>query len=954
VRLRTAFISACCAGVLALNAPALGQGADPSGTLFEVSLPGDLRGALATLDDAVVPDRSQFLLEVIRRTHNIPTITKTDARTGPLRTLVTHLNEAATSVSNETLPLPLAPDVWRDVVFGGQGTPQTLVTAILQSRDASLLYSGLLSLDDETRAWISTHRSLLADLFQHAPAFAAAAPGLRISDGGVRVPGDEAARPAWEALVGHGAKDAEAFVRTVVGQDEGRLAYFFGSMAGLTAPQIQLAFELDSLEVAPRVDAARRLYGVFERLGPGWRIAERALQRPVLDPALLAADLRVDTTGKPMLPGTRRFWSAVFVDGPVGRIKNGRDEDVTAIADEAPVDLAWLSEQIFSADPYDQRRRYFSVLFASRVLDRVTPGNVRDAIEAVRAVVRYPALIATLERAHIRDIRVLAAAAQRAGQLSTIADDVRMARALGQFQGTLALVTRAALRGSLSTETLATWVSSLCGLEPDERGDYDGKLVKWLDARLRESGAEGSDAPPGLSDRNLVNLIAGRASAQPPIVEWEGTRYRVDLVKAETTRLDQLLGDDFAPLLSSARDVVGVADALEGSGLTPDRLREQAGVFDRSTRAAALDVPDEGDETDLHRRYRDLAARLERLSREADLRDAPHLSPDLRVLADDLAARGLAQLVYAAAMGQRERTAITAGDAARRHEFGLRSAVGRRAAPWLFPTAGSGTRGWRVSGSLLGLDLELAELSLLPLSSKPPTRRPTLGDDDRRAMTEAVALVEPLALTDRDRDAIVAAIQKGRSRVAAIRTTADAVSLADEIRLSPARRSLLPWIVRHDPTRVAAFFSPSELFWLGGEASPLERRFDAWGAPGQPRLGCQCLQMLDRRPWEQLSQRWSSGIMISSFSDLNLRLAERLAELHMPAALLGPVLASASLDFINNVITRDADDHRGLVEFVNALRTDRVELYLALLTTDGPLVPIGDGSAPADKEAPHR
>ena len=63
----------------------------------------------------------------------------------------------------------------------------------------------------------------------------------------------------------------------------------------------------------------------------------------------------------------------------------------------------------------------------------------------------------------------------------------------------------------------------------------------------------------------------------------------------------------------------------------------------------------------------------------------------------------------------------------------------------------------------------------------------------------------------------------------------------------------------------------------------------------------------------------------------------------MPAALLGPVLASATLDFVNGVVTRDQDDRRGLVEFVQALRADRVEQYLALLTTDGPLVPIDDG-----------
>jgi hypothetical protein len=83
-------------------------------------------------------------------------------------------------------------------------------------------------------------------------------------------------------------------------------------------------------------------------------------------------------------------------------------------------------------------------------------------------------------------------------------------------------------------------------------------------------------------------------------------------------------------------------------------------------------------------------------------------------------------------------------------------------------------------------------------------------------------------------------------------------------------------------------------------------------------------------------------MLASAFPDLNLRLAELLAELQMPAALLGPILTAATLDFVNSVISRDPDDRRGLVEFVADLRVERVEQYLALLTNDGPLVPIGE------------
>ena len=119
--------------------------------------------------------------------------------------------------------------------------------------------------------------------------------------------------------------------------------------------------------------------------------------------------------------------------------------------------------------------------------------------------------------------------------------------------------------------------------------------------------------------------------------------------------------------------------------------------------------------------------------------------------------------------------------------------------------------------------------------------------------------------------------------------------------------------------------------------SPLQ----GWGAPAGVRdSDCRCLRLPSREPWEIVAGRWGSGMLISTFPDLNLRLAELLSDMHMPASLLGPVLASATLDFVNTAISRDEDDRRGPVEFVSALDRERLEEYLALLTTDGPLVPI--------------
>ena len=75
-----------------------------------------------------------------------------------------------------------------------------------------------------------------------------------------------------------------------------------------------------------------------------------------------------------------------------------------------------------------------------------------------RAVTAYPALTVAIERAGVTDAAVFAAAAaRRAASLAAIEDDDRAFRALAQFQGALALIARAASRGSLAPAASRSW-----------------------------------------------------------------------------------------------------------------------------------------------------------------------------------------------------------------------------------------------------------------------------------------------------------------------------------------------------------------------------------------------------------------------------------------------------------------------------------------------------------------
>ena len=104
----------------------------------------------------------------------------------------------------------------------------------------------------------------------------------------------------------------------------------------------------------------------------------------------------------------------------------------------------------------------------------------------------------------------------------------------------------------------------------------------------------------------------------------------------------------------------------------------------------------------------------------------------LGVLADDLLARGLIDLAYAVALGQPDRAWVTAGDVARHHAFNLPGQPVHGLA-WDLPATTGRKPGIHVTGSLLGLDVALAEMSLVRLSLKPPPRKPMLADMNRRA-----------------------------------------------------------------------------------------------------------------------------------------------------------------------------------------------------------------------------
>jgi hypothetical protein len=934
---------------LVLSGPVKAQdSAESDRTMSAVRLPGGLAGARAALAETGTADPANLLLDVIRRSFQTPVGTKGLRREGVLRPLLDHLDRALKSPggpSTDDVPLPLTPAFWTATVFGGRSTPETLVRDLLRSPVGSLVYCALLALDPPTREWVASNPLLLTNLTERqSAALLLAAPGIRIGDGTVRVPGGSAAAPVWQALVGRPVSEPVDFVRALISA-EGPIAYFYGSAAQLTPVQQRVLLSLDGKDPAARTSAGRKMLAAFERAALGWDIEERPFWRPSLDPALLVSDLAVDPEGTPRVPGSAAFWTLALGDGDAERERSG-------VVDGPRVEFASLCDQVFMGGQAVVRGPYQQVLFASRRIERITSDSVRDAVLATRAVVQYPALSSALDRAHITSVAIFAAAARRAAALAGIDDERRAAVALAQYQGGIALAARARARGSLDDRQAAELISELSAIEPDVRGDYGGKVVEWLMGAVAagHAGRTGpeitngnGDEPASSLDADVLALISGPHTSRTDLVEWEGTRYRVDPASGEIARLRRLIGDSPALSLSAAAAVMAGARVLEGVALTRAALTGQADAIEAAVAAASCDSANRWHAEDLTARCRDVLAGLTRAAKSADTKGAARLAPRLKLLADSLLARGLLELTYAVALGQPDGAAILAADAASRHEFGFNLPGFGRLGVWKRPAAGADrVRDWHVTGSILGLDVALASSSLARLTARPPSVRPTLNDEDRRVLTETVPLMNPADLEPDDHRALVAALKSGRERAAGLRSARDVVAIAGPLSLTPSRITLLTWALQH--RRDALRLSPYELLLLGLEAGAKPGDFDAWGVASEPRNGCLCLQMPGSRQSDLFTGRWHTGVLATGFPDLNLRLAELLADLEMPGTLLPSVLAAATWDLAINVRSRDYDDWQGLVDFVDALTSDRVELYLALLTTDGPLVPILDGS----------
>ena len=135
---------------------------------------------------------------------------------------------------------------------------------------------------------------------------------------------------------------------------------------------------------------------------------------------------------------------------------------------------------------------------------------------------------------------------------------------------------------------------------------------------------------------------------------------------------------------------------------------------------------------------------------------AVNISKDATARAEQAFADALTSILYAAHLGDPDGAALEGGNVALRHDLGLASDVPRHPiGTWRLPSEQFGARdGWRIVGSLIGLEAALGRLSLRRLDSSEMPGEPRLSSNERETLMLTVALLRPIDMTDAARDEI--------------------------------------------------------------------------------------------------------------------------------------------------------------------------------------------------------
>ena len=519
-------------------------------------------------------------------------------------------------VTDAELPLPL-PDFWQHEVFTSKHLP---ILDIITDRQSSLFYVGLMALDDETLGFLAGHLPLLRHLREDQPGtFAAFGRSIRIHSGIVDVPGGPTAAVVWESLIGRAATDPERFVRDLLAQDNGRLAYFYDLVDHLD--RAHQAFVLGtSLDVKPRERFVKHVYDLFP-VTAEWSIPDRPFYRPAFDGAVPLSFIGITAEGD----AGPSWWPSIFEQATGGSDWPSRADRRQPEIKDRPADAACVLEWIFRS-PKDTVARFQLLRFAQRALAGSQRQEALAVEQALRTWFEMPALGRALERMRVTDPSVFGSVGTAAHQLTQAGGIDNVRKVVARWQAALGLLEQADRLHPEPAEKTAKLLRSLAAITPKAHEGSAGALAAWVADELAPAFATVS-GDLGDLEHTVVAALAGAPTATTPTLSWEGLDYVIDVAGTVLKQVTAIRQAQHGPRLQDLVALEHVRHTLAQGVATVDQLKSVVAELTRLEAAVAAVPQVDGKPDPLVHEYRDTIADLAKITRTQDLKRTSRALP---------------------------------------------------------------------------------------------------------------------------------------------------------------------------------------------------------------------------------------------------------------------------------------------------------------------------------------
>ncbi len=433
-----------------------------------------------------------------------------------------------------------------------------VIDALLDNPILAKLYWSFSRLEENTRAILTQSRGF-QKLLPLAPALDFYGSQISIRSGRVRVPGGEAAAPAWKKIVGVGPDSPAEFVPRLLEKDSGWLAAYFDTLARIP-PSLQAYFA-----------EPRRLVRFYQALrgrdlSP---VPIRGTYRVAPGLFLLTSRMQFDADGQPHIPGGLGVWKEIL------RERSGNRR----VRDWARGARNWnqpeqLIEAMFSFSRMYQKDSPFHLYWSLNELDRRRPPERRLSPAAVRLLAenfaRYRTQYSIFTEWSDLDDEAITRFIEAVKSVDAIRDDALRANAIGILQANVGLWQILARQGEIRRSNLAeSWqqvIHPFLGIKSSEQ---------LFDAARASLAALGSAAAgrSRLSQEELLSLMAG-----PNQTSAAGQQMRLHLTDRMRSVLDaqQLVSLDTMFELAD-----GMNDVAQGKAVSRDSLIRRANELRR-------------------------------------------------------------------------------------------------------------------------------------------------------------------------------------------------------------------------------------------------------------------------------------------------------------------------------------------------------------------------------------